>query len=36
MRFWEWDFKVKSDICYISAKNDSIARKQKVNLSNER
>ena len=36
MRFWEWDFKVKSGICYISAKNGSIASKQKANISIER
>ena len=26
---WEWDFKVKSGVCYISAKNGLIATKQK-------
>ena len=36
MRFWEWDFKVKSRICYISAKNGSTATKQKANISIER
>ena len=33
---WEWVFKVKSGICYISAKNGSIATKQKANISIER
>ena len=28
---WLWIFKVKSGICYISAKNGSIATKQKAN-----
>ena len=32
----EWDFKVKSEICYMSAKIGSIATKQKANLSVER
>ena len=32
MRFGEWDFKVKSGICYISAKIGSIATKQKTNI----
>ena len=36
MRLWEWDFKVESRICYISAKNGSIATKQKANTSIER
>ena len=36
MRFGEWDLKVKPGICYISAKNVSIATKQKVNISIER
>ena len=31
----EWDFKVKSEIFYISVKNGSIATKQKANISIE-
>ena len=33
---WPWIFKVKSGICYISAKNGSIAMKQKANILIER
>ena len=29
----EWDFKVKFGFCYISAKNGSIATKQKANIT---
>ena len=36
MRFRDWYFKIKSGICYISAKNGSIATKQKANISIER
>ena len=32
---WPWIFKVKYGICYISAKNGSIATKQKANISIE-
>ena len=31
----EWDFEVKFEICYISAKNGWNAMKQKANLSIE-
>ena len=32
---WPWIFKVKYGICYISAKNGPIAKKQKANMSIE-
>ena len=32
---WEWGFHVESGICYISAKNSSIATKQKASISIE-
>ena len=32
---WHWIFEVKNGICYISAKNGSIATKQQVNTSIE-
>ena len=34
-RAWPWVFKVKYRICYISAKNSSIATKRKANISIE-